>query len=206
VLFDQAVVLKRFGVPLEQLIEQYGYLAVFIGTFLEGETILVVAGFAAHRGYLYLPWVMVWAFWGTLISDQAFFHLGRSRGRKILSRHPKWQGRARKVHALLQRHQVWVVLGFRFLYGLRNVTPMAIGVSGFSPGRFLILNVIGAALWSSVVACAGFIFGEVLTRFIADMKHFERWAFLGIIALGAIVWVVLPSVEPMGGLLNGGVG
>ena len=47
---------------LESIVDTYGYLAVLLGTFLEGETILVLGGFAAHRGYLALPWVIVAAF------------------------------------------------------------------------------------------------------------------------------------------------
>jgi membrane protein DedA with SNARE-associated domain len=40
---------------LEPFVEAYGYLAVLAGTFVEGETILVLGGFAASRGYLGLP-------------------------------------------------------------------------------------------------------------------------------------------------------
>ena len=50
---------------LEELITTYGYAAVGIGSFLEGETVLVLGGLAAHRGYLELPWVIVYAFLGT---------------------------------------------------------------------------------------------------------------------------------------------
>ncbi len=62
---------------LESFIQTYGYLALLVGTFLEGETILVLAGFAAHLGYLNLPWVILVAFVGTLSGDQLFFYLGR---------------------------------------------------------------------------------------------------------------------------------
>ena len=55
---------------LQQLITDYGYLAILMGTFLEGETILILGGFASHRGYLELPWVVVSAFIGTLAGDQ----------------------------------------------------------------------------------------------------------------------------------------
>ena len=54
---------------IESFIETYGYAAILIGTFLEGETILVLGGFAAHRGYLSLPWVIVAAFAGTLSGE-----------------------------------------------------------------------------------------------------------------------------------------
>ena len=62
---------------LESIVDTYGYLAVLLGTFLEDETILVLGGFAAHRGYLALPWVIVAAFLGSLCGDQLFFFLGR---------------------------------------------------------------------------------------------------------------------------------
>ena len=42
----------------ELLLQKFGYLAVFVGTFLEGETILVLAGFFAERRYLHLPLVI----------------------------------------------------------------------------------------------------------------------------------------------------
>jgi membrane protein DedA with SNARE-associated domain len=56
----------------ETAISTYGYVAIAIGGFFEGETILVLAGFAAHRGHLHLPWVIVWGFLGTLCGDQLY--------------------------------------------------------------------------------------------------------------------------------------
>ena len=49
---------------LEQFLQDFGYLALFIGTFFEGETILVLAGVAASFGKLELNWVMLVAFCG----------------------------------------------------------------------------------------------------------------------------------------------
>ncbi len=58
---------------LLSIIENYEYAAILIGTFLEGETILVLAGLAAHQGYLVLTWVILAAFLGSLGGDQLFF-------------------------------------------------------------------------------------------------------------------------------------
>ena len=71
---------------LESLIDTYGYLAILVGTFFEGETVLVLGGFAAHRGYLDLPGVILAAFVGTLLGDQLFFVLGRWHSEKILAK------------------------------------------------------------------------------------------------------------------------
>jgi membrane protein DedA with SNARE-associated domain len=82
-------------------LETYGYLAILIGSFIEGETILVLGGFAAQRGYLQLPWVILFAFLGSLSGDQLFFHLGRLQSQQILSKHPRWRERVDNAHSAL---------------------------------------------------------------------------------------------------------
>lgn len=88
---------ERRAISLEELISTYGYAAVGIVTFLEGGTILIPGGFAAHRGYLELPWVIVCALLGTFIGDQFYFYLGRTRGRSALEK--RCQGQAPGVRA-----------------------------------------------------------------------------------------------------------
>lgn len=55
----------------------YGYIAVLLGTFLEGETILIMAGFAAQSGYLNLYWVIGVATIGSFLGDQLYFTWAR---------------------------------------------------------------------------------------------------------------------------------
>ena len=68
---------------LQNIIENYGYAAILIGTFLEGETILVLAGLAAHQGSLVLTWVIIAAFAGSLCGDQLFFIWGANTVRRF---------------------------------------------------------------------------------------------------------------------------
>lgn len=174
---------------IEQLISSYGYAAVAIGTFFEGETVLVLGGFAAHRGFLELPWVIVSAFLGTLFGDQLYYYLGRIKGKPMLEKRPHWQQKSERIFSLLDRHQVWLILGFRFLYGIRTITPFLIGVSRVSPLRFLILNIIGALVWAIVVGALGYLFGQALEVIIGDIKHYEMAIFAALTALGIIAWL-----------------
>jgi len=89
---------------LEELISTYGYAAVGIGAFLEGETVLVLGGFAAHRGYLELPWVIVCAFFGTLFGDQLYFYIGRTKGKSVIEKRPHWKSKSERVFSLLDKH------------------------------------------------------------------------------------------------------
>jgi membrane protein DedA with SNARE-associated domain len=175
---------------IEALLQAYGYYALFIGTFLEGETILVLAGFLAHQGYLELRWVILLAFLGSLSGDTLVFHLGRWKGRAFLARHPRWDKRAVRVHRALDRYQAYVVLSFRFFYGLRNITPFVIGSSGFSPTRFLLLNATGALIWAVVVGSGGYVFGEAIKLFLADVKKYERLLLLAVALGGCVLWFI----------------
>lgn len=176
--------------PIEHLISAHGYVVILIGTFLEGETVLVVGGFLAHRGYLELPWVIAAAFTGTLAWDQLFFFLGRKKGLQYLSKRPTWQAKAGRVFSLLRKYRLWIILGFRFLYGFRTVTPFLIGSSGFAPVRFVVLNVIGASVWAVVFGVLGFLLGSTLELFLKEIKRYELRIVLTIIMVGVAFWLV----------------
>jgi len=175
---------------LEYLIAQYGYVALFIGVFLEGETVLIAAGFAAHLGHLSLMWVMLIAFAGSLAGDQFYFFLGRIRGKAFLQRRPRWEAKVKRVWTLFEHYRTLLMLGFRFLYGLRTVTPFAIGLSGVSGIRFFVCNIIGGAVWSVAVAFVGYLFGAIAEAILVDVKRYEHWIIPGVLCAGAFVWFI----------------
>ncbi len=183
---------------LEELISSYGYLTVAVGTFLEGETVLILGGFAAHRDYLELPWVIACAFAGTLAGDLLFFHLGRRQGRSAIDRRPKWKARADRVLPMLERHQVWLMIGYRYIYGVRSITPFLLGASGVPPLRFLLFDVVGVAVWASAIGTAGYFFGRAVESFIGDLKHYEMWLFAAVAVVGGAVWIYRHRSRPRG--------
>lgn len=173
-----------------QILQDYGYPAVLLGTALEGETILLLGGMAAHLGLLSLKWVIVCAFFGSLLGDQLFFLLGRRHGKAFLAKRPTWQQRSERVFRIMERHQNLLIVGFRFLYGLRTITPFALGTSRVSYMRFAILNTVGAAMWSIAIGSAGFYFGQVAERLLGDVKHYQLALMGGIAAIASLVWVI----------------
>jgi membrane protein DedA with SNARE-associated domain len=175
---------------IAELIQRYGYLAVLVGTFLEGETVLVMAGYAAQRGYLDLRLVILLAFLGSFAGDQLMFWLGRRLGPRILARRPAWRPRVQSARAVLERRGAWLVLSFRFFYGFRNVTPFAIGTTEVSASWFTALNALAAAIWASVVAVAGYAFGDVLERALARAHRYEGWVLGGLAVVGTIAWLM----------------
>ena len=176
--------------PAETLISTYGYAAILVGTFFEGETVLVLGGFAAHRGYLELTWVIISGFLGTLCGDQLYFYLGRAQGTKVLEKRPYWRAKSARVFRMLHEHRLLIILTFRFLYGLRTVTPLILGASGINPVLFLFFNVLGALLWAVSVGVSGYLFGHVLESIISHVEKYELLLFAALSIVGASVWVI----------------
>src|SRR5678816_2698757 len=127
---------------LAALLEQYGYFLVFLGTLAEGETVLVLAGYFALRGYLDLGGVILTAFVGAVCGDQLFFHLGRRHAKALLERFPTLREKVNKALRRVEDHQIKIVLTMRFLWGLRIALPVALGLTNMNARRFLLLNLV----------------------------------------------------------------
>jgi membrane protein DedA with SNARE-associated domain len=175
---------------LPALLEQYGYFMVFLGTLLEGETVLTLAGHFANRGYLDLGGVIATAFVGAVCGDQLFFHLGRRHAKGLLARFPLLRDKVNVALNRVEDHQIKVVLTMRFLWGLRIALPVALGLTNMNARRFFWLNLVSAAVWSCAFALVGFGASRVFSRIFEVTSSYERWVAIGVLAAVALViWI-----------------
>lgn len=177
------------SIDIPSIVQAYGYPAVFVGTFLEGEAVLLAAGFAAHSGYLSLPVVAAVAVCASFLGDQAFFWVGRRHGVQLVKRFPALMPRIDRARALLQRHHLPIIVSVRFLYGFRIAGPIAIGMSGVGWRRFMVLDFIGAIAWALTVSGLGYGIGHGFEYLIEDLRRHEATILLGILAAGFAVWL-----------------
>jgi membrane protein DedA with SNARE-associated domain len=172
---------------LSELIETYGYWVVFGGTLLEGESVLLLAGFAAYSGLLELHMVIGVATLGSFVGDQLWFLLGRTQGAKLLARYPQYAARAARAEELLAKWNTPIILAVRFLYGLRTVLPFTIGMSTIPTLRFQLLNFAGAVLWAGSGAAAGYLFGNAIESILGHIHRYEEFVF-AFLAVAGLAW------------------
>ena len=119
------------SLSIAQLVSEYGYTALAVGCLLEGETIVLLAGFAVHRGQLSWANVVLIATVCSFVGDQFWFQIGRQFGDGLLARFPSIASRRPWLEKRVFAHPDLVVLGVRFMVGLRTVGPILMG-SGFA--------------------------------------------------------------------------
>lgn len=173
---------------VEDFVRHYGYAAVALGALAEGETVLLLAGYGAHRGWLEWPWVVLVAALAATLGDQFFFFLGRWFGPQLVKRFSGLEKNLPRVQRLLHRGAPWAIVSVRFLYGLRIAGPVLIGMAGVAPWRFVLYNAIGAALWAPLVTGLGWFFGAGVVELASRLQWAEEILLAIAIVVLLIVW------------------
>jgi membrane protein DedA with SNARE-associated domain len=174
---------------IQQAIATYGYLALFLGTFLEGEVFFILGGVAACQGLLNPCYTALAAISGAMAGDNLFFLLGHRQGARLLARPWRLGRKVVLARSLVRRHAVPLMLLSRFLYGLRMVVPLACGTAGVRPWRFMLLNAVSALGWTLCFGCLGYFFGGWIVAHLGAVKGLQMVALLllAVVALGALV-------------------
>lgn len=159
---------------LWHLIAEYGYFAVAAGCFFEGEASILLGMLAANNGVLTEHGVWLAATLGTLVGDNIWFHIGHKAGRPALAKRPRWLARATRIEALLERYGPVVMIGFRFLWAMRSLTPFVLGSLGVSPWRFLFYDIIGTLIWSTTVTIIAHFLANAIGRALSHIQNFEQ--------------------------------
>ncbi|MFP5246675.1 MAG: DedA family protein [Thermoanaerobaculia bacterium] len=173
----------------EALLEQFGYFAVFIGTFLEGEAILVAAGFFASRGYLDIWWVTLVAFIGAYLGHIFWFWLGRAHGVRLLDRFPRMKRHFGKGMRVFERYGVAAIILTQWLYGLRITCAVIIGMSRIGLVKFLFYEALSCALWAAAITALGYYFGRAIESVLGRVEHIEKYGLAIIVAIAIGFWI-----------------
>jgi len=143
----------------QQLVEQYGYWAVFIWTFIEGETVFIAAAALAAAGMME-PWkVIVVAASGAYAGHLVFFAIGRWKGLELIESVPSLNRHYPKANIVLDRYAHWSIFIFQYLYGTRLVAAILFGCSSIGFARFALLQIVNCLIWALVIYSVGHLLG-----------------------------------------------
>lgn len=166
-----------------RLIAEYHVLTyplVLAATFIEGETIVILCGATVRELEISVELLALSAFAGSFLGDQLYYYIGRRYGTPLLNRWPTLAHRIDWAFHLVKDHPSLFILSFRFIYGIRNVAPFVIGISGVSRLRYFVLNFIAAQIWAHCFAWGGYLLGRTLQRWMGENRLYVLGGFLGV--------------------------
>ena len=172
----------------------YGPIVVFFWTIFEGETIVVIAGYLIHQGLVSPLPIVVAAFLGTFVSNEAIFFIGRHHVAEKYVTRIKTSRHFTRALQLLERWPTLFIFLSRFVYGFRIVGAIAVSMTGISAIRYFIINLASAAVWAVAFTILGYLAGATVEVWFGRLHHFSHkigWAIL----IGVVFFVIWQFVS-----------
>ncbi len=154
------------------LLKTYGYVILFAWSILEGEIGLIMAGLLAHTGDMNLYIAIFIAGLGGFAGDQIYFYIGRFNKTYVFK---KFKGQRRKfalAHVLLKKYGWPIIFAQRYMYGMRTIIPISIGLTRYSSKTFAIINLISAWCWAAITIIPAWYFGEEILVLLHLLKQY----------------------------------
>jgi len=158
-----------------ELLKEYGYIILFLWSILEGEMGLIMGGIMSHTGDMNVGGAIFIAGLGGFAGDQIYFYIGRFNKNYI---HRKLRKQRRKfaiAHLLLKKYGWPIIFVQRYMYGLRTVIPMSIGITKYSGRKFALINLLSAWVWAAVTIIPAYLLGNEILEVLAWAK--AHWYF-----------------------------
>ncbi|MDR1284998.1 MAG: DedA family protein [Campylobacteraceae bacterium] len=180
---------------LSELILKYGYIILFLWCILEGEMALIMGGILAHSGDMNLCWAILIAGLGGFTGDQIYFYIGRFFKKNINKKLKKQRRKFVIAHLLLKRYGWPIIFMQRYMYGLRTVIPISIGITRYSAKKFAFINLISAWCWASVTILPAYLLGEHIWNVLNFAKKHWYFAIPVIIIFACIIIFIFKRIE-----------
>ena len=157
------------------ILTQLGYLGLAFLMFLENvfppipsELIMPLAGFLVAKGDLTFAGVVLAGTAGSVAGALPLYWMGRKLGKQRVvdwaDAHGRWltiSGKhIERATAWLDRHGTWAIFFGRLIPGVRSLISIPAGIARMNLGVFLLLTTLGSALWSALLAGAGYLLGS----------------------------------------------
>lgn len=200
---SQPTPLPGFLAPVGRYIAEYGYWVIFLFVMLEdfgvplpGETVLIAGAVDAGTGRLNIVAVGVLGFVAAVAGDNIGFALGHFGGRALALRWGRYvfltEERLDKAERFFASHGGKVITMARFVEGLRQANGIIAGISGMRWLRFLVFNMLGAALWVGCWVSVGYFGGRNITTIYDYITQYSLYVLIAaLVAVAIWVWLHL---------------
>jgi len=183
-----------------ELVESWGYLGIFIMTFIEStfvpipaEITLIPAGFLVSKGEL--NFLMVWLIstLGTLGGSLTNYYIAYFFGRSILVKYGKYffinEDKLKAMEYFMTRHGPISMFSGRLLPGVKHFISFPAGLGRMDIKMFSIFTALGGAIWCGILIYLGYLIGENEHLIVKYIKRVNFILFVSIVCMVAFyIW------------------
>jgi len=172
----------------------YGYIGLFLYSLGGGFIALIGAGVLSFMGKMDLSTSIAVAFVANALGDVMLFYMARYQKSMMMEGIRNHRRKLALSHIMMKKYGSWIVLIQKFVYGIKTLIPIAIGLTKYDFKKFAILNVLSAAVWALAFGFGSYYSGSVLVE-LAEVVAGKPWiAPIVLIIFGGSLWFYMESV------------
>ena len=156
---------------MEQLIQDWGYVALFLYSFGGGFVGLVFTGVLSYSGDLNIYLSILVAGVSNFLGDQFLFFLARKNKSYAKDMMKKYGRKIALAHLMMRKYGSLVIFVQKYIYGIKTLIPLAMGLTKYSAVKFMIFNILATILWAVIVGYASYSAGEYILSISDDFKY-----------------------------------
>ncbi|MCP4970484.1 MAG: DedA family protein [Arcobacter sp.] len=166
---------------MEDIIKDWGYIALFLYSFGGGFVGLVVAGVLSYSGELNIVVSIIIAGTSNFIGDQFLFYMARTNKQYANDTMKRYGRKVALAHLLMRRYGSLVVFIQKYVYGIKTLIPLAMGLTKYSFQKFTIYNAFAAVAWAIIVGSISYMMGEIILTYAEEYKYYGIAIILAIV-------------------------
>jgi len=167
---------------MEDLIRDWGYIILFLYSFGGGFLALVVAGILSFSGELNIFLVIIVAGVANFVGDQFLFTIARKNKTQAKQMMQKHRRKIAMAHLMMRKYGSWVIFLQKYIYGIKTLIPLAMGLTKYDYKKFILFNIFATALWAVFIGMASYMMGDLVYTYIEEFKSYGL-AFVAVIIL-----------------------
>lgn len=169
----------------------YGYIGLFLYSLGGGFMALVGAGVLSFMGDMDLSLSITIAFIANALGDTMLFYMARHQKSMMMEGLRKHRRKLALSHVMMKKYGSWIILLQKFVYGVKTLIPIAIGLTKYDFKKFAVLNIASAAVWALAFGLGSYYSGSFLVE-LADIIGNKPWiAPIILVVLGSSLWLFI---------------
>ena len=169
----------------------YGYIGLFLYSLGGGFVALVGAGVLSFMGKMDLTTSMAIAFVANALGDMMLLYMARYQKSMMMEGLRQHRRKLALSHILMKKYGSWIIFLQKFVYGIKTLIPIAIGLTKYDIKKFALLNVLSAGVWALVFGYGSYYSGSVLVKFAELIGDKPYIAPIILIVFGGSLWLYM---------------
>lgn len=176
----------------QENLQNWGYLLLFLYSLGGGYVAIVAAGLLSSLGSMDIALAIIVAFLGNAIGSSVLSFLARKQKKDFLVYMNKHRRKIALAFKWLRIYGVGLIFFSKYIYGVKTIVPIAIGISKYDLRKYLLFNILACLLWALIVGLLSFYASEFVKKVFTNFSTLPSYIMpLSLVVFGMIFFIIL---------------